>query len=78
MAGKTRVLVTGASGFFGGNIIKALTTRPDIEPIAACRHPERLPQALCERFQSVHSLRQSKSFRLSRHKFSYRAEPRTD
>ncbi len=40
---KTRVLVTGASGFLGSNIIKALAVRPGIECIAACRSRAKLP-----------------------------------
>jgi nucleoside-diphosphate-sugar epimerase len=39
---KTRVLVTGATGFLGSNIIKAMTGNPEIECIAACRDPSRL------------------------------------
>ncbi|MHB8742494.1 MAG: NAD-dependent epimerase/dehydratase family protein [Sulfuricaulis sp.] len=41
---KIRVLVTGATGFLGGNILNAFMTHPDIEPIAACRRREKLPQ----------------------------------
>lgn len=37
-----RVLVTGATGFLGSNILKALAARPDVLPIAACRRRERL------------------------------------
>lgn len=39
---RTRVLVTGATGFLGSTILKALMQRPDVEPVAACRTPERL------------------------------------
>ncbi len=39
-----RVLVTGATGFLGGNILKALMTQPDVEVIAACRRREKLPR----------------------------------
>ncbi|MHB8415551.1 MAG: NAD-dependent epimerase/dehydratase family protein [Acidiferrobacteraceae bacterium] len=38
----TRVLVTGATGFLGNNILKALRLQPEIETIAACRHRESL------------------------------------
>lgn len=41
---KTRVLVTGATGFLGGNIIKAMAGNPNIECIAACRHKAKLPR----------------------------------
>ncbi|MHB8622125.1 MAG: NAD-dependent epimerase/dehydratase family protein [Sulfuricaulis sp.] len=41
---KIRVLVTGATGFLGGNILNAFMAHPDIEPIAACRQREKLPQ----------------------------------
>jgi nucleoside-diphosphate-sugar epimerase len=44
-AGKTRVVVTGASGFLGGNVLAALTARDDVEPIAACRTPAKLRSA---------------------------------
>lgn len=37
-----RVLVTGATGFLGSNIIKALKRNPDIECIAACRDRSKL------------------------------------
>ncbi len=40
---KTRVLVTGASGFLGSNVLKALLARSDVEVIAACRTPTKLP-----------------------------------
>jgi len=39
----TRVLVTGASGFLGRNVLKALATQPDVVPIAACRDRNKLP-----------------------------------
>ena len=39
---KLRVLVTGATGFLGSNILKALMTHAEIEPIAACRRREKL------------------------------------
>lgn len=39
---RTRVLVTGATGFLGGNIIRAMTGNPGIELIAACRDPAKL------------------------------------
>lgn len=41
---KTRVLVTGATGFLGSNVLKALMKRADIEPIAACRNRAKLPR----------------------------------
>ena len=41
---RIRVLVTGATGFLGGNILKALMTQPEVEPIAACRRREKLPR----------------------------------
>jgi nucleoside-diphosphate-sugar epimerase len=39
---KIRVLVTGATGFLGGNILKALQAQSEVEPIAACRRREKL------------------------------------
>jgi nucleoside-diphosphate-sugar epimerase len=38
-----RVLVTGATGFLGRNVLQALAARPDVAPIAACRRIENLP-----------------------------------
>jgi nucleoside-diphosphate-sugar epimerase len=38
-----RVLVTGATGFLGSHTLAALRKRADVEIIAACRSPERLP-----------------------------------
>ena len=40
---KTRVLVTGATGFLGGNIIKAMVDNSQVECIAACRNRAKLP-----------------------------------
>ena len=37
-----RVLVTGATGFLGRNVLAALEASPGVEPIAACRTPFRL------------------------------------
>jgi 2-alkyl-3-oxoalkanoate reductase len=39
---KRRVLVTGATGFLGRNVLQALLTREDVIPIAACRQPQKL------------------------------------
>ncbi|MHB1950596.1 MAG: NAD-dependent epimerase/dehydratase family protein [Acidiferrobacteraceae bacterium] len=36
--------MTGATGFLGGNILQSFQAHPDIEPIAACRRRDRLPQ----------------------------------
>jgi len=43
--GKTRVLVTGASGFLGSNILAALSTQPDLVPVAACRRRAKLARS---------------------------------
>jgi nucleoside-diphosphate-sugar epimerase len=42
-ARRIRVLVTGATGFLGSNIIRAMVRNPRIECIAACRNPGKLP-----------------------------------
>ena len=39
---KTRVLVTGATGFLGSNILKAMAQDERIHCIAACRQPQKL------------------------------------
>lgn len=39
---KTRVLVTGATGFLGSNILKAMARDDRIDCIAACRQPTKL------------------------------------
>jgi nucleoside-diphosphate-sugar epimerase len=39
---RIRVLVTGATGFLGGNIIRAMTANPKIVCIAACRNRAKL------------------------------------
>jgi nucleoside-diphosphate-sugar epimerase len=38
----TRILVTGASGFLGDQVLAALDARDDVQVIAACRTPDRL------------------------------------
>lgn len=43
MSSKCRVLVTGATGFLGKNVLLALAARGDLHVIAACRSAERLP-----------------------------------
>lgn len=40
-----RVLITGASGFLGGNVLKALMAQPSVEVVAACRSRAKLPAA---------------------------------
>lgn len=42
--GMPRVLVTGATGFLGGNVLQALLGRADVEPVAACRSSEKLSE----------------------------------
>lgn len=39
---RTRVLVTGATGFLGRNVLRALTERDDVTVVAACRDRSRL------------------------------------
>lgn len=38
-----KVLLTGATGFLGGNILTALRNHPTLTTIAACRSPQNLP-----------------------------------
>ena len=40
-----RILVTGASGFLGGNVLKALMSLPNVEVVAACRSRAKLTAA---------------------------------
>ena len=40
---KCKVVVTGATGFVGKNVMQALMARDDIEVIAACRDASKLP-----------------------------------
>lgn len=40
---RIRALVTGAKGFLGGHVLRALMTDARIEPVAACRRAENLP-----------------------------------
>ncbi|MBI3686036.1 MAG: NAD(P)-dependent oxidoreductase [Actinobacteria bacterium] len=40
---RTTVLVTGATGFLGRNVLAALSRRPDVTVVAACRTPDQLP-----------------------------------
>ena len=42
---KIRVLITGASGFLGKNILAAMSAFPAIECVAACRNRAKLPKA---------------------------------
>jgi nucleoside-diphosphate-sugar epimerase len=42
MSRRKRILVTGATGFLGRNILEALGARDDLEVIAACRNPRGL------------------------------------
>lgn len=46
MTSRCRVLVTGATGFLGTNVLAALAARSDIHAIAACRTPARLAPGL--------------------------------
>jgi len=39
----TTVLVTGATGFLGSNVLTAMAALPDVAVVAACRRPARLP-----------------------------------
>jgi len=41
---KIRVLVTGATGFLGGNLLCALQAEPSVSPVAACRQRDKLPR----------------------------------
>jgi len=40
-----RILVTGASGFVGSNVLKALMSQPEVEVVASCRSREKLSRA---------------------------------
>jgi len=42
-SGTIRVLVTGATGFLGRNLLAALTAQPTVTPVAACRDRRKLP-----------------------------------
>ena len=42
---KPKVLVTGATGFLGGNILQALMARDEVQVVAACRDPRKLPKS---------------------------------
>ena len=42
MSDTLRILITGATGFLGSNVLKVLMQRPDIKLIAACRSRAKL------------------------------------